>query len=139
MLLSETAYSAAAIASHLLRGPLSRLRCRRSNAAQFLDKATEDAQDITVLPKSHSKVACLPIQSRPDPKLSHKGQLRATVAPVKRQATRTTYPAEGTSHADQASRQPAICRAGRTPAGRQVLQTPMPAGPMPPSWHTSVA
>jgi len=43
-----------------------------------------------VLPKSHSKVACLPIQSRPDPKLSHKGQLRATVAPVKCQATRIT-------------------------------------------------
>jgi len=42
------------------------------------------------------------------------------------------YPAEGTSHADQASREPAKCRAGRTPAGRQ--QDVMPAVPMPPSW-----
>jgi len=44
MLRSETAYTAAANASHLLRGPFSRLLGRRSNAAQFLDKATEGAQ-----------------------------------------------------------------------------------------------
>ncbi len=122
MLRSETAYTAAANASQLLRGPFSRLLGRRSNADQILDKATEGAECcIKATARSlvcQSKVALIPV----------KGYSRAGQMP----SYSHHYPAEGTSHADQASREPAKCRAGRTPAGRQ--QDAMPAGPLPPSW-----
>ncbi len=105
----------------LAKRPLSRLHSRCSSAAQFLDKATEGAYDITVLPKTtrhrlsanpgKSKVALIP-----------KFRTRASREPVKGQSR----------HAHQASKEPAKCRAGRTPAGHQ--QDVMPAGPMPASW-----